>query len=651
MKKQQKPINVFLSYAPADKGLVRQLEAHLSMLKHEGLISTWCKRELLAGSNWMEALDQRLEQARLILLLVSADFLASDYCYQVEVRRALELHRAGRALVIPVILRQVEWQNAPFAGLSPLPEDGKPVRLWRDRDEALVSIVSGLRARIKEMAGWPPDPAYMAWTNEEPEIATPARRSSVYQTGVRVEYPGQQSTPAEDTASRLAEQRQVAFPLAGDTDKNGDILPPTPFGLPFPEVWNVPRRHTTFFTGREQVLRLLFKRFGTANEAGMISPQAITAPGGMGKTQVAAEYAYRFRGYYKAVLWVNAETTESLLADFRSIAILLKQPQERLRRQESLVQCLREWFMAHAGWLLIFDNVDDPEKVRPFLPQAARGHILATTRAGAVVSWARPLKLDALAVEDGALCILRRGGLLEEDQSLASAPRAMADGARRLADLMDNLPLALEQAGAYINDTECGVNRYLTVYTRYRADIQVNRHGVPMQDYSESVASVWRISRANVEQNSPAAAELLCLCAFLAPEGIPDALVTLGAEALGPVLGPVASKENLLDQIIGVLRRYSLIAREAEREGENTRLSIHRLLQELLLDEMDQARQRVWAERAVRAVELASHRMPWSELRAHARRCQILIETWHMRFSAARRLLQWIAQAEREEQK
>src|SRR5262245_21639139 len=98
-----------------------------------------------------------------------------------------------------------------------------------------------------------------------------------------------------------------------------------------------------------------------------------------------------------------------------------------MRDQTSLVQCMREWLMAQTGWLLIFDNADHPEEIEPFLPKAARGHILATTRAGAVVEWARPLKLEALEVDDSALCILRRGGLLEENQQLISAPSASVD--------------------------------------------------------------------------------------------------------------------------------------------------------------------------------------------------------------------------------
>lgn len=426
---------------------------------------------------------------------------------------------------------------------------------------------------------------------------------------------------------------------------------PTPFGAPFPEVWNVPRRHNAFFTGRASALEHLVNNFRVVNDADMISPQAITGLGGMGKTQVAAEYAYRWRGNYQAVLWVRAETQESLLADFRTIADLLKLPRERWRDQASLIQCMQEWFRTRSDWLLIFDNADNPALLDPFLSQAARGHFLATTRAGAVVPLAQnTLTLKALEADDGALCILRRAGLLTEQKQLSAAHPADVDAARQLAQLMEGLPLALEQAGAYINDTECGVRGYRKLYGEFRKEIQPVPFGVS-RDYSETVVSVWRISQSTVEQSNPAAAELLRLCAFLAPDGIPDEMVIAGADALGPVLKPVAANQFTLNMLISALRKYSLLNRDVDREMDLTRLSVHPIMQEVMVDEMDKRTQRLWAERAVRAVELASRSIMWPVLQSQARHCQRLIEQWHMTFAEAKRLLQWIEKNERLEKR
>jgi hypothetical protein len=416
-------------------------------------------------------------------------------------------------------------------------------------------------------------------------------------------------------------------------------------------MWNVPRRHNAFFTGRTPVLDRLFHAFRYDNAASMIPAQVITGLGGMGKTQVAAEYAYRFRAEYQAVLWVRADTQEHVLADFKTIAGLLTRPRSLQHNHTSLLQMMREWFMSQSNWLLVFDNADTPDLVDPFVPRAARGHILATTRAGAVAAWTpQQLRLEGLEAEAGALCILRRAGQLTEQQQLRDAPVRRVEAALQLSEMMKGLPLALEQAGAYINDTDCGVRKYLELYTKYRAEIQSRPHG-ELREYSESVASVWKISRVMVEQSNPAAAELLRLCAFLDPDGIPDELVLAGASALGPVLGLVASDELQFNQAISILKRYSLLHREVDRETDLTKLSIHRVMQEILLDEMDQGTRYLWAQRSVCAVEQARQSLPdpWPLLQAQARKCLQLIAEWQMTFPAAHRLRAWVATCEEQQ--
>ena len=467
-----------------------------------------------------------------------------------------------------------------------------------------------------------------------------ARASALYALSFIRAYVTNERLPRPDGAS-----------TAGRMGPSGasNVQRSTRFGAPFPEIWNVSRRHTPFFTGRENTLQQLSDSFQLEGEAKIVLPQALTGLGGMGKTQTAAEYAYRFRGDYRAVLWVRAETQENLLADFKVIAELLKRPQKHLQDRASLLQTMQDWFLNQEDWLLIFDNADNPALVDPFLPRAARGHLLLTTRAGATVGWAQSLRLDPLVPEEGALCILRRAGILAWNKYLHDAPTAQVDAACQLAKLMDGLPLALEQAGAYINDTACGVRRYLHLYQQYRSEIQHLHHGT-VPDYPESVASAWSISRSVVEQNNPAAAELLRLCAFLAPEAIPDELLIKGAPTLGPILGPVAANPVVLDQAIRLLRSYSLLHREADRETDLTRLSIHRVMQEILLDEMDKSTQQFWAESAVRAVAQALPTLQWSVLQAHVQNCLQLIEKWRMSFSEADYIQQYVEKHSRRQE-
>lgn len=616
-----RPITVFLSYVHEDEALMHRLEVHLSSLKREGLISTWCDRYIQSGSRWAGVIDERLNQASLILLLVSADFLASDYCYQVEVKRAMQRHQAGEAIVIPIVMRPVDWKRTPFAQIQALPGKAKAITDWDNQDAAFVNVVAGIRKVVEQLAFSPLQAPSVAQATGVPQAPL-----------VSAGQPGVAQTPEP---ARPVDRRRTAR-----------------FGAPFPEAWNVVRRHNPFFTGRDQVLHTVFEGFGARNEGGMIPPYALTALGGMGKTQTAAEYAYRFREHYRAVLWVRAETQENLLADFQAIARLLDCPREDLHTREGLVQTMRAWFLSQTRWLLILDNADDLTLADRFLPRAARGHILVTTRAGAAAGQAQTLQLEPLGLDDGALCILRRAGLLAWNGQLADAPEASVEAAHRLTRLMDGLPLALEQAGAYINDTACGVRRYLNLYQQYRAEIQAIHHG-QVPDYPEAVASAWRISRQAVEQSSPAAAELLRLCAYLAPEAIPDELLTAGAAALGPVLGPVVANPVALDQALGLLRKFSLLQREVDRQTELTRLSMHRIIQEILVDEMDETAQQLWAQRAVCAVAQALPLLPWPVLQAHAQNCLQLVERWQLRFPEAdvlrRRVEQAVTEASQQE--
>ena len=145
------PVRVFISYSHKDDKLREQLNAHLGLLKNEGVIDDWHDRGITAGQEWADAIDEQLNSAAIILLLISADFLASKYCYQLEMTRALKRHADREARVIPVILRPVDWQKAPFGNLQALPKDGKPVTDWTSRDKAFKDVAQGIRRAVEEI--------------------------------------------------------------------------------------------------------------------------------------------------------------------------------------------------------------------------------------------------------------------------------------------------------------------------------------------------------------------------------------------------------------------------------------------------------------------------------------------------------------------
>ena len=144
MSEQRQAARLFYSYAHKDESLRNELETHLKLLQRQGIIESWYDRDIEAGDEWKRKIDENLERADIILLLVSANFMASDYCYEIEMNRALERHEKSEARVIPVIVRDVNWRNAPFAKLQALPKDGLAVTKWTDKDSAWRNVSEGI---------------------------------------------------------------------------------------------------------------------------------------------------------------------------------------------------------------------------------------------------------------------------------------------------------------------------------------------------------------------------------------------------------------------------------------------------------------------------------------------------------------------------
>jgi hypothetical protein len=179
-----RPIEVFYAYSHRDEALRDELETHLSILKRRGLISGWHDRRISGGLEWRDEISDHLNRADLILLLVSADFIASDYCFDNEMDRAMARHRLREARVIPIILRDCVWDLTPFSKLQALPRDGKPVTAWTSRDEAFKNVALGIKAAAEELGRIPAKP----WKERPIVLARPNRptaRGPMYRSPVR----------------------------------------------------------------------------------------------------------------------------------------------------------------------------------------------------------------------------------------------------------------------------------------------------------------------------------------------------------------------------------------------------------------------------------------------------------------------------------
>ena len=362
-------------------------------------------------------------------------------------------------------------------------------------------------------------------------------------------------------------------------------------------VWNIPYLRNDYFTGREEILAQLHTRFKANNATALSQRHAMSGLGGIGKTQIAVQYAYQHCDEYQAVLWARAESHEALTSSFVEIATLLDLPQKDEQDQTMTVQAVKRWLQENDGWLLILDNADDPPIVCEFLPTKFDGHILLTTRAQALGGLAQRIEVDTFTPELGALFLLRRATIIDASGALDDAVQGDREVAMQICEELGGLPLALDQAGAYIEETSCSLSDYLDLYRTRRAEVLKERGGL-VDDHPDSVATTWSLSFQRVQEKNAAAADLLRLCAFLAPDAIPEEIIIEGAEHLGPVLQAIAHDPLALNKAIAALGAYSLIRRDP---AEKT-LSVHRLVQAMQQDAMSDDETKLWARRAVLAV-------------------------------------------------
>jgi tetratricopeptide (TPR) repeat protein/DNA-binding XRE family transcriptional regulator len=405
-------------------------------------------------------------------------------------------------------------------------------------------------------------------------------------------------------------------------------------------LWHVPYRRNRFFTGREERLAHLHAQL-QAEQGAEVSIHVISGLGGIGKTQLALEYAYRYRHSYAAVFWIQADTAERVQSELAALASLLDLPEQRALDQEQATRAVRHWFEGHSNWLLIVDNVEDIMSVSAMIPAGA-GHVLLTTRAQANGTLTRHMDLEQMTLDEGMLFLLHRAKIVGGNEPLERVDEALRGQARAIVCELGGLPLALDQAGAYIEETGCDLSGYLDRYHRRSADL-LKRRGRFVADHPESVSMTFALSYERIERMNKAAADLLRLCAFLAPDAIPEELLTESASEPGSMLAPVAADPVAFDEALAVLRSYSLVHRHADTRT----FTMHRLVQVVLKDLMDEETRREWAECALRAVhhvfphEVATGGWPrfCQRYLPHALYCIQHIEGERLRFPEAAQLL------------
>ncbi|MET8181192.1 FxSxx-COOH system tetratricopeptide repeat protein [Streptomyces sp. NPDC005336] len=338
-----------------------------------------------------------------------------------------------------------------------------------------------------------------------------------------------------------------------------------------PAIWgNMPPRNLVF-TGREDLLERLERDLSDGPTA--VLPHALHGMGGVGKSQLALEYVYRHASRYDVVWWIPAERPTQIAQALVELAQRLRLPVtgEAITAVPAVLEALRTG-NPYGNWLLVFDNAESPESVQEFFPSSPEGgpsgSILVTSRNPQWNTLAHPLEVDVFERSESIQLLQRRNPDLPDGE------------ADQLAEVLGDLPLAVEQASAWRAETGMPAAEYLRLFEEKRAELMSVS---PPTQYEQTVATAWNVSLDHLASKNPAALQLLQICAYFASEPVARSLFSGAAvEPIAPDLDRALTDPLRLGRAIREINRYSL----AKIDHRNNSIQMHRLVQAVLIARM-----------------------------------------------------------------
>ena len=349
-------------------------------------------------------------------------------------------------------------------------------------------------------------------------------------------------------------------------------------------AWTIPPPVRSF-TGRDEELAALRAQLTDHGAATLVPTAALYGMGGVGKTQLALAYAQRYRTDYQLGWWIPSQTELGVVTALADLGVALGLPGELSPAE--LAAAARDALGERSGWLMIFDNAPDPAAVADYLPGVGGGHVLVTSRDSAWQGIANPVPVDLLDVREAVSLLQRRTD--DPDEQAAT----------RLAELLDRLPLALEQAAAYIAKQRLSISAYLELFGQRRNELL--DLGAPLA-YHGTVDATFTLALDRLQELNPAAVQLLELCAMLASDNIPLALLLSQPPLLPPLLMDAAADPIRRTEVIGTLYQQGLLVRDV---GDTVRM--HRLIQAVVLSHRSDGTRR---EVIAKAVEILAKLFP-----------------------------------------
>ncbi len=517
----------FISYNSADRAWAVWIDW---LLRDSGYSTIIQANDFRPGENFVLGMHQALSAARQTLLVLSQNFLDAEFTQPEWAATFVHDPTGKQRKLIPVRVKECAPPGL-FAAIVYIDLVGK------DEDAARSLLLEGVKERT-----------------ELTLQATPA-------------FPG-------TATSSFTKPEKFSKALEAPPQFPGSLA----------RIWNITHHRNPHFTGREELLADLHAALTTQNSAALT--QALAGLGGVGKTQLALEYAYRHASAYDIVWWLRAEETATLAADFAALSQPLALPEKDAADQNLIVQSVLHWLNQHPNWLLIFDNAQDARDLRPYLPHSRLGRVLITSRNANWSGTAHAFGVKTFSPEEAAAFLCARTG--QSDAATATA----------LAHELGYLPLALEQAAAYMTAAQKSLADYVALFRQHQQKIL--ERGKPATDYPFTVATTWELAFERVAVQCPAAVELLNLCSFLAPEAIPRGLLSQGLREVAAETQLEGLAEELtFDDAIMALRNYSLI------EAQSETLALHRLVQAVTREKLSVEEKKRWAEAALLTIDRA----------------------------------------------
>jgi predicted ATPase len=434
-------IQIFYCYAHEDTVLRNELERHLGALKRLGQITGWYDREIQAGTEWEHEIEAQLATSSIILLLLSADFISSDYCYSVEMQKALELHRTGRARVIPILLRPVDWQETPIATLQMLPTGAKPITRWANRDDALEDVARNIRVTVNTL---------LTSNTQQERTEKVIQEENVDSHNQLCLGCGKLLRPntlyCPNCGAKISQENTDQAEAQSHDSLSSRRQPPN----------NLPADLTMLIGCQKEIEEA--RKYLLQSRVRLLT---ITGPGGGGKTRLALEVARKLVSHFDDGVFLV------LLAAIRDPALVISAIAESLGIQEagrSLVTTLNE-YLRNKRLLLILDNfeqvLDAAASVVKLLVMCPRLTVIVTSRQALDVTGEHLLHVSPLAVPDvmhlppleqltdfdGVRLFLDRARAVEPNFRINSNTcHAVVEICQRL----DGLPLAIELVAARV---------------------------------------------------------------------------------------------------------------------------------------------------------------------------------------------------------